>query len=648
MEWSDTYEPRFVNKKRASQSKVEAERLVEAGYRFPLHWRNHSNRPFVAWDGEGITYPGNVVQSYVLFGASTGDRISKTSLGTADCFDLLLAVEAANPNAIHVGFSIQYDCNMLFRDLTRRHLDKLYRTNKCRWEGYRIEYRPGKWLSIRKDATVIRLFDVFGFFQASFVKACRSFLGDNDPELQRIIEGKQARSSFSFDQLDTFIVPYWETELRLLVRLMDSLRDDLNEAGLPINSWHGPGAVANTVFRQFNIKQSKGTDIPKEVNRAAQYAYAGGRFEQFKCGHYPGTIYEYDIRSAYPAAIAELPSLSNGNWRTTETFEPNSFGVWHVRYDRKQNPSSLFTMPQPLFYRDRNGNISYPPFVEGWYWTPEASIVSDSVTHGYVFDHDGSKPFEFVRSMYETRKEWKRIGNSAERALKLALNSLYGKMAQRTGWLQEGDPIPTWHQLEWAGFVTSATRAKLYAAFSGNMDTVVAVETDAIFSKEPLPSLELSPNLGDWELTTFDWITYIQSGLYYASTGGKMVERYRGFDQGSLPYKQVIDYLSDDEKRKREPLYGQTTRFIGMGLGLHTKATWRSWDTSYRAIRIGGGGKRTHVSGICKACKAGISMAKGLHDLTVITAGGKSYPHTLPWLTSEEPKLRELEELAKW
>lgn len=649
------YQLSFVDKRRTFEedSELSYNNLVEAGWRRPSHWKNSRPRYFIGWDGEGITYQGDIQQSYVLFGCSTGDRVISRSLSTRDCLDLLLRVEQRNPDALHVGFAIQYDANMILKDLPPRHLWRLYRHNVVRWEGYRIEYRPGKWLSIRKGETTVRLYDVWGFFQSSFVVACEKFLGSDDPELVGIREGKQARSSFAFDQLEDFIIPYWEGELRLLVRLMDSLRDDLQEAGLKLASWHGPGAVANTVFRKQGIQGAK-HDTPQEVNRAAQYAYAGGRFELFRCGHYEGPVWQYDINSAYPTAISTLPNLSKGSWEVVEHFEPDSFGVWLVRYDAPDLPRDCFVKPQPLFHRDKHGNVSYPPLVEGWYWTPEAALVDQKfIIKGWVYRQADSEnhpyPFDFVPEMYERRRQWKSQGKSAEKALKLALNSLYGKMAQRAGW-QEGEPIPRWHQLEWAGYVTSQTRATLWNAICSaeQTGTIIATETDAVFSTTSL-TLPIGSSLGEWEATEYTWITYLQSGMYYAGRpDGGMVEKYRGFDKGSVPHENVKRYLAELDRGEWPVLSGITTRFVGLGLGLFTQAEWRSWQTQERRIHLGGGGKRAHVRAVCDHCKQGMPFSSSLHPLTVVTPGGRSHPHDLPWLEGAESELRRLDELSMW
>lgn len=600
----------------------------------------------MGWDGEGITYPGDTQQSYVLFGASSDPRHRRIgrSLSTVSCLDLLLEVESELPTAIHMGFGFGYDVNMILRDVPYGSLERLYKSHHVTWNGYHLDWLPGKWFNVRKGKTTVRVFEAFGFFQSSFLIACEKFLGKDDPLLKRIADGKQQRKQFEWGELHSTIVPYWEAELEMFVRLMETLRNDLVGAGFKLHSWHGPGAVANTVLKSRGVDEHK-SDPPPDVKEASRYAYAGGRFELFRCGHHPGKVWQYDINSAYPAATTQLPSFARGEWRYTETFDPTSdstrFGVWSV--ERVSHDADM-RHAHPCFYRDKQGNVSFPPITAGWYWTPEAELVADHVTGGWVFDHDGSLPFSWVEEMYEQRKIWKAEGNSSERALKLALNSLYGKMAQRAGWNERGQ-IPKWHQLEWAGYITSATRRKMWDAMQLAGSSLIAVETDAVFCTEPLPELDTGKALGQWSETVYDWMTYVQSGMWFGSLEGELVEKYRGFDRGSLPHDRVLRHLREPST----PLYGDTTRFVGLGIALHTNAVWRSWVTGPRRVQVGGGGKRAHIVANCDACRTGVSFADGLHELSVTTAGGRSHPHALPWVDDPIISMLRLEdELTAW
>ena len=646
-------------------------------------------KEFIAWDGEGIQVepsrkpteftsqwikeyntihgqnPSKVddlydleeatPQPYVLLANSKGDSlIRETGLGTIECFEFILAAAQRYKASIFVGFGFTYDVAQILKDLPVKKLEQIWRNNKCKFQQYRIHYFPRRWFRVTHIPTkrTARIFDVIGFFQSSFLTACEDYLGQDDPDFTIIKQGKDARDTFRFDELRNFIMPYNDTELKMLVKLMNFLRLELHNVGLDLTSWHGPGAIANQVLKRHGIKEHMSTNVPEEVSVAAQHAYAGGRFEQFYIGSYKGNVYEYDIRSAYPTAIAKLPSFSEGTWEYAETFEHGTFSVWFIEYKDGRNSDK----PQPLFCRAKDGRVSFPKEVSGWYWEPEASLVPGNVQYGYVWrTSQQDKPFAFVGSMYEIRRKYKHL----KRPIKLALNSIYGKLAQIVGG-KEGPP--PWHQLEWAGWVTSYVRAMIYRAIQLNPTAIIAVETDAVFSTEPLP-LALGEGLGEWELTTYSDITYLQSGFYYATTNSEVVCRYRGMDRdrktkqpAGLSYRSVLDHLSHStaqEHWRTPPLRSSTTRFINIGFALRTGATFRSWETKPKKVSLDnrpGKHKRFHMN--CPRCKEGLRLSDCLHPMAIGGYAGASYPHPLPWkekdLSAEFELYLALEKVEEW
>lgn len=653
-----------------TDSYVGTARYTGRGHRKGNDRGDWNAREFIAWDGEGITYDalidvGNgfyhkhgakhankmnyeaVAQSYVLLANSKGGHIThKDGLSTKRCLDFLLDTKKQYPKSIFVGFSFNYDINQMLKDLPETALWRLHETNKTRYYGYSIKWYPRKYFMVshRKTKRAMILYDVFSFFQSSFLKTCKKFLGEDDPQLDLIQRGKEARELFTWEELDEFIIPYCDTELSMLVRVMDILREQFHSVGIDPGRWHGPGAVANKVLRKYNIIISR--ESPTEVLDASQFAYAGGRFEPFALGRHPNTVWEYDINSAYPEAITQLPDISKGRWEYVVGFQPGTFGVWNIDYRTGDGAWYETDRPQPLFCRSGSGSISYPCEVQGWYWTPEAELVPDSVIDGWVFREDeGTRPFTFVKEMYANRRLLIHQKDPTERALKLILNSLYGKLAQTVG--GRNGP-PTWHQLEYAGFITSFTRAKLFNAVKLNPSAIIAVETDALFSTEPL-DLPLSENLGDWKEDVFDEIVYLQSGVYYAKDGDEIISKYRGMDKDKftnqpldLPYDEVVEHLFKwtgfKPGARAQPLVSYTTRFVGLGLGLRTKSVWRSWEKKSRVISldqkvIGTAQKRNHNSPDCPMCLSGISMGECLHPTTIGGHAGKSYARNIPWRT---------------
>src|SRR5690348_2177379 len=291
-----------------------------------IHGKKH-DAPFIFWDGEGINHEGEgKPQSYVLFGNSEGEYIQAYRLSTLECLDLLLDSAKKHRNAIHVGFGFKYDTEMILADLPPRYWEILKRKGRVRWKGYFLIYHPGKRLTVRRyqGAKIsITHFDIYSFFQMSFVRALKAWMAPEEiGEIDRVSHGKGKRGDFKYEELETLIKPYWQTELVLGKKLAERLRELLGVAGIIPSQWFGPGAIASTIYKQRSIsnymsrlpeyayEQRYKTNLPKQVYDAARVAYAGGRFELFKLGHYPSTVYQYDINSAYPAAIASLPDLS--------------------------------------------------------------------------------------------------------------------------------------------------------------------------------------------------------------------------------------------------------------------------------------------------------------------------------------------------
>lgn len=620
------------------------------------------SRSFIAWDGEGATKSGATQQDYILLGASTGERITAESLSTDQCFNLMFHVAEQYPNAIHIGFAFDYDVNMILKDLSAFHLKHLAEHGTVYWREYRIEHVPNKWLSVsdRQRKLSIRICDIFGFFQTSFLESIQSYIPTHPlmADLDTVIKGKQDRHGFTHERRDE-IERYWWIEIRLLAALAERLRDLLYDAGFEITSFHGPGALANFVYRKHGIREHK-TETPTDVRAAAQYGYAGGRFELFRMGRHVGPVYGMDINSAYPAAIARLPSLTEGYWRHVWwPDEVQEFGIYRVEL---RAPAPFIKKPGPVFHRDARGNVSFPWQTQGWYWSPEVFLMHNTlkspqfrIQEGWEYVGWNTRPFEFVEEYYAERRRMKAAKIGSEKALKLVLNSLYGKMAQRVGWERAGR-APTWHQLEWAGYVTSLTRAALYRKLMQiPWQHLIAVETDGIYTTMNPRSIGIvaSTDLGGWEITQYEQLLYVQSGVYFYETAtGDWIGKYRGLDGGSIDSRNMETYLQTLKPNSEwQSITGPTTRFIGYKPALiRGLDVWRSWETTQREISPGEIGKRTHMPDLCEACKNGLSAYETPHDLVIrsrATLDPQSHKHDIPWESDIEPEWREYEATQK-
>lgn len=533
---------------------------------------------FVAIDGEGV---GN---DYVLLDSSTDFPRLYERTGTLNTIAILdwLWGLARHPSARGKDFVLYgagYDYNNWVRILSLNEVRRFAAGDVVfigdyviQWmKGYKFELRKlaragtkgvlRGWRAKREIANHIEIegtryqtlpdkrigivfWDVLPFLQKTFVKGVKDVLGEV-PAL--IEEGKAARGSFTHENIE-WVSEYNKLECKLLVRMMENLRDWFRAAGIELKAWNGPGAAAKALLRNYPWQGHSGRYVsptgrtggylcPHRILTTALNAYAGGRNQLLKIGTVE-EAWEYDIVSAYPSAMVQLPCLTHGDWEYVTDFEPYSFGMWDVSYESTRTVPTDHANLYPFFARSHNtGRIHYPYRVDHR-WSHTAEVVSAlqwdrmsvRVHGGWVWRPylcDNPFPLSWVRDSFRQRKQYKdkesRLYNpGASLAIKLALNSLYGSFAQgRGGTLEE--PPPT-QQLIWAGAITATIRAKLLDAGMNAEADICHMATDGIISLSPLP-VDIGDNLGQWEVQKLTNLMLVQYGVYFADQKA----RYRGF-----------------------------------------------------------------------------------------------------------------------
>lgn len=566
------------------------------------------DRDFVAWDGEG--WNGR----YMLLANSEGQYIyNERGLTTLECLEFLVSF-GSRKNSVknHVAYGFGYDVNMILADLpllgSFGTLEQLHDWTYTKWKGYAIRYIPRKWLSVirLRDRKRITIYDVLGFFQKPFVEALEEWKIDV-PEIVRI--GKAAREEFA-DWDPQRVIAYNAEECRLLVELMRRFRDAMREAGFVTSRFHGAGALAADWLKQVNASEYLGP-VPAEVQRAATVAYFGGRIELAAWGRFD-PMYHADINSAYPAAMAECPNLSLVRWKRLEFPAPKRttsrdadfledilpFSLLDVSWDISESDHMRYggirSQWNPLPYRMPDGTILFPPRGRGYYYAVEVIAALRRFPArcftwhgGYIAEwiepaaEEEYYPFrKAIRRDYALRAQWKREGRAAQLPLKLGLNSLYGKFAQRPSlsqqwrWQQgEEKRKPPFQSTVLAGYITSRTRAMLSDAIALH-PSIFCVMTDSIFSLEPLTGLDFGKGLGQWSLEEDVRGTFIGAGLCitYKADGTPIARKQRGFGGVEIPYERIMDeWLSGTWSVTPVTV----RRFVGMGLALASPDCWR-------------------------------------------------------------------------
>lgn len=576
-----------------------------------------SKTQFIAIDGEGInvgTAPnGGTIQHYVMMCASTGESLYKPEgIKSLDALNWLCDLAETYPHAIFVVFGGSYDTTMILRDLTFQERLTIHKYSKIatdieqsnskrklpRFGHFEIIYRPRKELYVKRLKTIVlnngyhkvlwqksksgkfsklssgamHLYDVYGFFQRKFVDAIAEYKLPVD-DIDFIKRMKDARNTFTHENVEETI-RYCRRECEILVKLMQLvehylLHPDIN---LKLSRWDGAGAIAGAIMKKFAVKEHL-EDLPPQVLDAAMHAYTGGRIELIQYGHYTKVVYDYDINSAYPTFLLRLPSLKGGQWKR-ETEIKSSFAVCLVEWDLWDPTQRIYPFP----YRQKDGTIIYPCKGKNWVWLPEylaATKHLEKYNHGSIillevynfYPASDEKPFWFVEDMARQRLIWKQTGEGQNIMVKLGLNSLYGKTAQQIGGHydeKKGKVIPPpYHNLAYAGFVTSSTRALLYDSAMHKPESIIMFATDGLFCTDRF-DLQISKKLGEWEETQVQNFTAVQSGVYYYTTmDGKEKIKSRGFSPDSISRQSILEMWKLNTSSK---ITGKSRKFITFGM----------------------------------------------------------------------------------
>lgn len=192
---------------------------------------------------------------------------------------------------------------------------------------------------------------------------------------------------------------------------------------------HLPMTLPSLALRVFTKFIDEGILTPNnpKLKQLERDAYKGGLTLCIQTGTYD-SITVYDVNSMYPSVMASehYPTSYNGYW--TRQFDPNVTALWRAYFTQPR-------LPYPPFLFDKERGAQY--IGHGTYTTNELLHLrsiggSFTITEGYVYRRTAPLFEHFVSTLYDRRKQATLEGDDALAfTLKIMLNSLYGKFAQR-------------------------------------------------------------------------------------------------------------------------------------------------------------------------------------------------------------------------
>ncbi|MDE1726093.1 MAG: DNA polymerase [Thaumarchaeota archaeon] len=441
-------------------------------------------------------------------------------------------------------YNLQYDAECILKLLPKEILQR-YKWKKVlefEYKGYKVHYIDRKKLTVSKGHHTITCYDIAQYYEG---KTLASAYSDSiskplDPQYLVMKEKRKILSKHYYSRHKKEVRNYCIQDCILTKELAENwLETFYNTFGFYVANWISSGYLAEKVLIKNGIYIPLFNEIPYEIQELARQCFYGGRFELIQRG-FIGYCCLYDINSAYPYALTTLPDITDGRWIRRKSIHPDSkIGVFDIIADI--DPTVKIA---PFPFIKKNGTICYPSGKFRTYVTlDELKMVEGDprikykILESYQFipNKNCRYPFKkFIEEQYDRRMKLKKSGNKLEKAIKIILNSIYGKTAQRTNKVMGNlfNPVI-------ASYITGFTRAYLYRFMKENKleNDVVAFATDSIAVRKKIPNLD-SEKLGDMKLDKeADDVIFLSNGFYLFN--GIWKKRGIGYDNEK---KQEIEH----------------------------------------------------------------------------------------------------------
>ena len=410
-------------------------------------------------------------------------------------------------------YNLNFDAGVILKTLG----DILYdyrKTRRLSWDykDFTIQYIPFKKLTVMKGHKSAVFFDIMQFYQGSLIDAYKNSIKKHLD--QDYLNVKNKRDVFSKEFYRKNRKQVREYCIRDCVLTKELAQNWVNLFKIAFEfypqRWISPAYLAEKILINHGIYVPRFEETPLEIQNLAWHTYRAGRFEILKKG-YIGKSFLYDINSAYPYTLSQIPNITTGKWKKGLTkIHPDALmGFFKIK---AKIPDEKFVPP---FWYVKNKRLMFPVGTFTTFATLEELKVADPSHYEIIeswqyFDRNPSYPYkDFIESIYDKRQQLKQDGNSMQLVLKLILNSIYGKTAQKIG-----NRIGNLFNPVICAQITGHARAILYNFIMINSleNDLVSMATDSILSTKKINVN--SDKLGEFKFEKSADDTYvIQNGI---------------------------------------------------------------------------------------------------------------------------------------
>ncbi len=390
-------------------------------------------------------------------------------------------LRSGRQSVVLAGFNLAYDLPAVLYPNAKRFAEQTF-SLRCLGATFEVYYGRVPFAKVRLGKKVVWVIDLYTFVWCSLAKAATMF---NLPVRKKRKPKGLGHRVLRGREFEAYALADVEATWHLGQRILDLHRQ------FGVRLCVSVAQFAGRVFLHHFLKRA----IPKassEVHRAALLSYHGGKNGFYLNRPQWVECREYDLKSAYPWAMTQMPSLSAGRWHRVTYVHPRWNGFYCVTgnvaadrypvlYSHDFVPlhgriEQVWVTSYELHEALRSKEVRIES-VDGWVWEPTSTDLPLRA---------------FVKEFYRR----KRTANSPQEreVYKLILNSLYGKFiqlnVQRDGTERPG---ALFHPVL-ASWITGLVRARMHRL--EHEAQALHTATDAVHTLRVMPT---GRALGDLE-----------------------------------------------------------------------------------------------------------------------------------------------------
>ena len=458
-------------------------------------------------------------------------------------------------------YNITFDVESILKMLPIDELEEILEDNKTEYKGFKLFYLPHKYLKITdKNKHNVDFYDIAQFYAMSLDNASKEYLGDT----KGVADIKGLMEYIYYDKVKKVVDNYCVHDCELTRRLAERMHKGVLDCDIPFSKPYSRASLAETAFLD-NCDIPEYLDAPLGVNKYFYWSYYAGWFELFKRGYHNTQIIEYDINSAYPYAMLNLPDLRDLTWeRVRREGKDTVMGVYLCAISPRKG-----TYISPVQVRTQDVSVHPHANTMRYVTDDEMPMLKDvykvKVISGFEAHGDNLRyPFrEYVQKLYADKSRYKNKDAMMYECVKRVLNGFYGKNIQRTG-----GRIGNCFNPIYASKTTASCKRQVWEAVKDHQKDVIGIQTDSAIMKEEI-DIDLGEGLGQWGQKNFREGIFLLSGVY-EMIGETKKTKIRGYDTKMALKEMLMKYPHKNtvEVAKEKPLH------LKQALG------WSKWNVN--------------------------------------------------------------------